>query len=121
MKVTDNASYLIGNIGRVIEYYNSKYKDRPIQEIICMGKGCAVAGIHELLSNELGIQTHTPEELAGVRFNRKVNINAYILQYINCFGAVFDSVHFVSNAVRQKEEKKGSMTGAVLILQAAFD
>ena len=79
------------------------------------GKGCAVAGIHELLSNELGIQTHTPEELAGVRFNRKVNINAYILQYINCFGAVFDSVHFVSNAVRQKEEKKGSMTGAVLI------
>ena len=115
IEVTDNASYLIGNIGRVIEYYNSKYKDRPIQEIICMGKGCAVAGIHELLSNELGIQTHTPEELAGVRFNRKVNINAYILQYINCFGAVFDSVHFVSNAVRQKEEKKGSMTGAVLI------
>ena len=37
------------------------------------------------------------------------------MQYINCFGAVFDSVHFVSNAVRQKEEKKGSMTGAVLI------
>ncbi len=28
IEVTDNASYLIGNIGRVIEYYNSKYKDR---------------------------------------------------------------------------------------------
>ena len=118
IEVTDNASYLIGNIGRVIEYYNSKYKDPLSGEVIplsevkdevfsseAMGKGCAVAGIHELLSNELGIQTHTPEELAGVRFNRKVNINAYILQYINCFGAVFDSVHFVSNAVRQKEEK----------------
>ena len=50
IEVTDNASYLIGNIGRVIEYYNSKYKDRPIQEIICMGKGCAVAGIHEPVS-----------------------------------------------------------------------
>ncbi len=61
IEVTDNASYLIGNIGRVIEYYNSKYKDRPIQEIICMGKGCAVAGIHELLSNELG----NPDTYAG--------------------------------------------------------
>lgn len=114
IEVTDNASFLIGNIGRVIEYYNSKYKDRPIEEIICMGQGCAVAGIHELLSNELGISTHTPKELAGIRFNRRVNINAYILQYINCFGAVFDPVNFVAKAIAEREEKKGSLTGAVI-------
>lgn len=115
IEVTDNASFLIGNIGRVIEYYNSKYKDRPIEEIICMGQGCAVAGIHELLSNELGIPTHTPSELAGVRFNRRVNINAYILQYINCFGAVFNPVNFVAKAISQREEKKGSFIGAVIV------
>lgn len=115
IEVTDNASFLIGNIGRVIEYYNSKYKDYPIEEIICMGQGCAVAGIHELLSNELGIPTHTPSELAGVRFNRRVNINAYILQYVNCFGAVFNPVNFVAKAITQREEKKGSLTGAVLV------
>lgn len=115
IEVTDNASYLISNIERVIEYYNSKYKDRPIEEVICMGQGCAVAGIHELLSNELGIPTETPTELAGVRFNRKVNTNAYILQYINCFGAVFEPVNFVSRSVAQREEKKGSLTGAILI------
>lgn len=115
IEVTDNASFLIGNIGRVIEYYNTKYKDQPIQEVICMGQGCAIAGIHELLSNELGIPAYTPTEIAGVRFNRRVNINAYILQYINCFGSVFESVNFVAKAITQREEKKGTLTGAVIV------
>lgn len=115
IEVTDNASFLIGNIVRVIEYYNTKYKDQPIQEVICMGQGCAIAGIHELLSNELGIPTYTPTEIAGVRFNRRVNINAYILQYINCFGSVFESVNFVAKAITQREQKKGTLTGAVIV------
>lgn len=114
IEVTDNASFLLGNIVRVIEYYNTKYKDQPIQEIICMGKGCAIAGIHELMSNELGIPAFTPAEIEGIRFNRTVNVNAYILQYINCFGAVFETVNFVSREVSQRAKKKGSMTGAVL-------
>lgn len=115
IEVTENASYLIGNITRVVEYYNTKYKEQPIQEIICMGQGCAIAGIHELLTNELGIPTYTPQDIAGIRFSRLININAYILQYINCFGSVFDSVNFVSREVAQRAEKKGSLTGAVLI------
>lgn len=115
IEVTDNASFLIGNIGRVIEYYNTKYKDQPIQEVICMGLGCAIAGIHELLNNELGIPAYTPTDIAGVRFNRKVNINAYILQYVNCFGSVFEPVNFVAKAIIQREEKKGSLTGAAIV------
>lgn len=115
IEVTDNASFLVGNIGRVIEYYNTKYKAQPIQEVICMGQGCAIAGIHELLSNELGIPTHTPPDIAGVRFNRRVNINAYILQYINCFGAVFEPVNFVARAITEREEKKGTLTGAIAV------
>lgn len=115
MEVTDNASFLISNIGRVIEYYNTKYKEQPIQEVICVGKGCAVAGIHELLTNELGMPVYTPPEIEGVRFNRRVTVNAYILQYINCFGAVFDPVNFVAKAITQRAEKKGTLTGSVLI------
>lgn len=115
IEVTDNASFLIGNIGRVIEYYNTKYKDQPIQEVICMGQGCAIAGIHELLSNELGIPVYTPTEITGVRFNRRVNLNAYILQYINCFGSVFESVNFVAKAITKREEKRGSLNGAAVV------
>lgn len=115
IEVTDNAQFLLGNIIRVIEYYNTKYKDQPIEEIICVGKGCAIAGIHELMSNELGIPTFTPKEIDGIRFNRSVNVNAYILQYINCFGAVFEPVNFISREISQRAKKKGSLTGAVLV------
>lgn len=115
IEVTDNAQFLLGNIIRVIEYYNTKYKDQPIEEIICVGKGCAIAGIHELMSNELGIPTFTPKEIDGIRFNRSVNVNAYILQYINCFGGVFEPVNFISREISQRAKKKGSLTGALLV------
>jgi len=115
IEVTDNAQFLLGNIIRVIEYYNTKYKDQPIEEIICVGKGCAIAGIHEFMSNELGIPTFTPKEIDGIRFNRSVNVNAYILQYINCFGGVFEPVNFISREISQRAKKKGSLTGALLV------
>ena len=117
IEVTDNAAALIGNIGRIIEYYNNRFKENnePIEEVLCMGQGCAIAGIHQLLANELGLPTSTPQELYGVRFNRNVTINAYILQYLSCFGAVFEPVNFVPRAVSRKNKEKGSMTGAVLI------
>jgi len=59
-EVTDNAEYLISNIVRVMEYYNSRYKEKPIQRIICIGQGCSVAGLPELLTNELGGTVSTP-------------------------------------------------------------
>ncbi len=120
IEVTENSSYLIGNIGRVMEYYNSRYKEQPIQEIICIGAGCSVAGIHELLENELGITVVTPQSIQGVRFNKKRKVDAAILQYLNCFGAVFSPVKFVPKLIAMKEARKGSLTGAVLIFVLCF-
>lgn len=114
-EVTDNAEYLISNISRVMEYYNSRYKEKPIGKIVCIGQGCNVAGLQELLTNELGVQVTVPTVLDGVRFNHKVTINATILQYLNCFGSVFYPVRFVPQAIALKEAKKGSLTGSVMI------
>lgn len=115
IEVTDNGEFLISNISRVIEYYNTKYKDQPILNIICTGQGCSVAGLQELMSNELGIPVATPNELAGIRFNRKITIDAAILQYLNCFGSVFEPVRFVPKEIADRDAKRGSLTGAVLI------
>lgn len=115
IEVTDSGEFLISNISRVIEYYNTRYKEQPILNIICTGQGCSVAGLHELMSNELGIPVVTPNELHGIRFNRKITIDAAILQYLNCFGSVFEPVRFVPKEIANREAKKGSLTGAVLI------
>ena len=120
IEVTNNSSFLFSNITRVIEYYNTKYKEKPIEEIVLMGEGCAVAGIHELMTNELGIHTFTPDEIVGIHFSRIVNVNAFILQYINCFGSVFEPVGFVSQAVSQRAGKKESLTASLLVFAGFF-
>ena len=119
-EVTDNGEYMISNIARVVEYYNSKFKDQPILEIMCAGAGCSVAGIHELIENEVGIPVRKPDVLEGIRFNRKVSIDAALLQYINCFGAVFKPVRFIPREVARKEAKKGKLTGSVMIFVGLF-
>ena len=120
INVTDAGEHLIGNISRVVEFYNSQHKDEPIQSISLTGWGCSIVGIHELMSNELGIETSTPKEILGIRFNRKVEMSASMLQYINCFGGVFRPVNFVSKIESEKSQNKGSMVGPVLIFGLLF-
>ena len=114
-EVTNNADYLISNIVRVVEYYNSRYKEKPISHAVCIGRGCSVAGLPELLTNEMGITVSNPTKLAGVRFNHKVAINSTILQYINCFGSVFSPVRFMPRALELKEANKGALVGSVML------
>ncbi len=115
IEVTNNGDYLIGNIVRVVEYYNAQHRGDPIQSVSLIGWGCSIVGIHDLLTNELGIQTTTPTEISGVRFNRKVEISISMLQYLNCMGAVFSPVNFISRDVAEKDAKKGTMVGPILI------
>lgn len=115
IEITNNGEYLVSNIARVIEYYNSKYKDREIQNVICVGVGCSIAGIHELLSNELSVEVTTPTDLEGIRFNKKIVIDAAILQYLNCFGSVFSPLNFIPKSMALRNARKGSLTGAVAI------
>ena len=68
IELTQSASSLIGNIYRVIEYYNSRYREEPVKGIIVTGDGAKIAGIHELMANELGIKnkTATRESIKGI-------------------------------------------------------
>lgn len=120
IEVTNSAEFLLSNIARVVEYYRSKYKEDPITEIVCVGLGCGVAGFYELIENEVGLPVRKLETLNGIRFNRKVTIDAALLQYVNCFGAVFQPVGFVPREIARKEAKKGALTGSFVIFLLLF-
>lgn len=120
IELTQSASSLIGNISRVMEYYNSRYRDEPIQSIIVTGNGARLAGIHELMNNELGIPARTPTDLAGVTFNRQIEVNNNILQYIGCFGAVFNPVNFVPDDIKNKTATKDSIMSIAVVFAASF-
>jgi Tfp pilus assembly protein PilN len=114
--VTNNGDFLINNINRVVEYYNSHYRDAAIERIICIGQGSNIAGLNALISNELGIPVETPQELASIHFNRKVSVDAALLQYVNCFGSVFDPVNLVPKEIARKEASKGGLTTSITVL-----
>ena len=120
IELTQSASSLIGNISRVMEYYNSRYRDEPIQSIIVTGNGARLAGIHELMNNELGIPARTPKDLVGVTFNRQIEVNNNILQYIGCFGAVFNPVNFVPDDIKNKTATKDSILSIAIVFAASF-
>lgn len=120
IELTQSASSLIGNISRVIEYYNSRNRENPIQSIIVTGNGAKLAGIHELMNNELGIPARTPTELSGVSFNRQIEVNANILQYAGCFGTVFSPVNFVPDEIKNKSATKDSVLSIAVVFVASF-
>ncbi len=120
IELTQSASSLIGNISRVMEYYNSRYRENPIQAIIVTGNGAKLAGIHELINNELGIPARTPNELLGVSFNRQIEVNANILQYVGCFGAVYSPVNFIPDEIKNKVATKDSVMSIAIVFAAAI-
>ena len=120
IELTQSASSLIGNIYRVIEYYNSRYREEPVRGIILTGDGAKIAGIHELMANELGIPTRTPSELQGVQFNRQIEVNVNILQYVGCFGAVYSPVNFIPEDIKNKTATRESIKGIAAVFAAAL-
>lgn len=120
IELTQSASSLIGNIYRVIEYYNSRYREDPVRGIIVTGDGAKIAGIHELMANELGIPTRTPSELQGVQFNRQIEVNVNILQYVGCFGAVYSPVNFIPEDIKNKTATRESIKGIAVVFAASI-
>lgn len=120
IELTQSASSLIGNIYRVIEYYNSRYREEPVRGIILTGDGAKIAGIHELMANELGIPTRTPSELQGVQFNRQIEVNVNILQYVGCFGAVYSPVNFIPEDIKNKTATRESIKGIAVVFAASI-
>lgn len=118
IELTQSASSLIGNISRVMEYYNSRYRDEPVRSIIVTGNGASIAGIHELMTNELDVPAVTPNELQGVQFNRQIEVNANILQYVGCFGAVYSPVNFIPEEIKNRVATKDSLMSIAVGLAA---
>ena len=59
-KLRLNVSYalsnLISSLGRVIDYYQSRNSDTPIERIFLIGLGADFSGLSKLLTNELNVR-----------------------------------------------------------------
>ncbi len=119
-EVTESLSYLISNINRMVEYYNTKFKDKPIREVVCTGTGAGVVGINELMNQTLNLQTSIPTGFKGIKVSKKISETTQLLQFVACFGAAFDPVSFVTQESIQKEENRSSAFGTMVVFFASL-
>jgi len=117
--ITESLRYLVGNIGRVIEYFVSRNEDKPLSNIYVVGLGADFQGLPELLSNELG---HNIRVYEGLNKFTAINVDpnapsVSMNQMIGPIGAGIAPLQLL-NGELLKEEKEINLLipAAVLII-----
>ncbi len=119
VEVTETLRYLIGNIGRVLEYYSSRNNNDQIANIALTGLGADFSGLSKLMSNELGQKVKVFQDFANASFqhadeNASMNLNSYAA----CIGAGLAPLNLIPEKSAQAKangEKKSSNGVGMLV------
>ncbi len=103
MEVTDAAGMLSNSLSRVIDFYNSRNSDSPLEAILLTGYAENFVGLPEFLTNELGINV-TPlcKLLEDSAYGKIKNAG----DYISCIGAVVDPLDLMPEGRGDNRKKK---------------
>lgn len=108
---------MIGNIRRVLDYYQSRNNGAEVKECFLIGNGAYIKGLDRLMSLELNLPVHLQEKdvLNGFRTSGG-RLDA---MYEACYGAAIQSLDFVFGAAQTakiiEEKKKRELLAAKLI------
>jgi len=116
--VTESLRYLIGNVGRVLEYFTARNNNVPIDAVEITGLGADFSGLSKLFSNELNqrVRVFLPEE-TSIFLNKEnvANLNAYAA----CIGAGIAPLNLVAerskNEVAKLSESSGNGNGMLAV------
>ncbi len=108
---------MIGNIRRVLDYYQSRNNGAEVKECFLIGNGAYIKGLDRLMSLELNLPVHLQEKdvLNGFRTSGG-RLDA---MYEACYGAAIQPLDFVFGSAQTakiiEEKKKREFLAAKLI------
>ena len=104
--LTENLRYLIGNIGRILEYYVSRNDNEPIDSIELVGIGADFIGLDELLSNELGynVQNYDGLNMIKIMSTGYTDVTMHVLAA--CIGASMKPLQLLSPDLMKGEKQQ---------------
>lgn len=108
---------MIGNIRRVLDYYQSRNNGAEVKECFLIGNGAYIKGLDRLMSLELNLPVHLQEKdvLNGFRTSGG-RLDA---MYETCYGAAIQPLDFVFGSAQTakiiEEKKKRELLAAKLI------
>ncbi len=109
--------YLVSSIGRIVEYHRSRNPERIIDGIKVFGEGSSIAGIDEVLRQELGAEVTRFSSLEGVKVSGKAYLSGdTALRYLANFGAVLQPIGLKIQVGSSKEQASKSANILLIIL-----
>lgn len=116
--ITENLRYLIGNVGRILEYFVSRNDNSSIDNIYLVGIGADFVGMDELLSNELGYNVQKFTGLDNIRSgNPNFNPLESMRVYAAAIGASYAPLQLLSPELL-KGEKETSLIVPIAVFLA---
>lgn len=108
--VTVALSSLISSLSRVIDYYNSRNIERPIEKIFLIGMGADFSGLSKLLTAELNYKIIPLQQFEGILINRNLKTSNFkVAEYFTCIGASINPLDIISG-VKPTKGKKTKVT-----------
>lgn len=109
-RVKDNVTYqlstLISSLARVIDYYQSRNVDRPIEKIFLIGMGADFSGLSKLLTAELNFKIIPLQQFEGILINKNLKTSNFkVAEYFTCIGASINPLDIVGTGKGQKAKK----------------
>ena len=103
--LTENLRYLVGNIGRILEYYVSRNDNEPIDSIELVGVGADFIGLDELLSNELGYNVQNYDGLNMIKIVSTGYSDVTMHVLAACIGASMKPLQLLSPELMKGEKQ----------------
>lgn len=101
-KITSSLEPLIVGVSRVIDFYDSRNSDTPIERTYVTGLGGSFSGMSKLFTNCLERKVHTLSEMDDKIGMSKAIRSTRPAAYISCLGAVLAPVGLID-----KSQQKG--------------
>lgn len=101
-KITETFAQLTSNLQRVMELYNSKAKEHPVEKLILIGLGSEIKGLNKLFANELGLPVTVLQNLKDVAGFQAYEGDPGVGRYAGAVGAAVAPVELVSEQMKKK-------------------
>lgn len=120
-KLTENLSYLVNSINRVIDYYVSRNGDAVIEKGYIIGSSTHIKGFLRLMCNELNMLLYNITEFKDVVVDKRGRVNMALLSsYVSNMGALVEPVNFVPKLFIEKDKKRNTGVFYVITLILAI-
>ena len=106
--VAETFTMFNSSIMRVIDYYNSRNSDTPVESVCITGYAESFLGLPQLMSNELGLPVERISDRSSDIFSGIKEGGAYI----NCLGAATEPMDFIPDKHNSKKKRSFRKGGA---------